>query len=404
MQRSTAVVLPPGTQETPLQAPGRAGIIGPTVVVGLACLAVLALYPLLRGYTSPLDFAHIGRVFCCGAPAGPKASYGYDGQFYYYIATNPLHATAQMDNIPHRYQRILFPILVWILSLGGQPGLVAWWLLILPVLGAMAGTAALATLLQRRGLSPWFSLAFGLYFGQFASLTHDLPDGLAASLVICAALAADREHWKRATLWLAAACLTRELMLIFIIGMVLNALSEHRLPRAVLLLSAALPVGIWYLVLRQAFGASTSALPGVGISSPRLLESGLLGSISYVPSFLSIAGFTPRFLIFLLVILLPALVVLLWMLREALTQQWRTAPGLLFVLAVYLLWLLGSSSIFPAADLASNTRLMLGFPVAWLLYAALRRSQKLLWLALPWAAGGILYAIAVIVPFQSIIP
>ncbi len=55
-------------------------------------------------------------------------------------------------------------------------------------------------------------------------------------------------------------------------------------------------------------------------------------------------------------------------------------------------------------DLVSSTRIVIGLPLGWLLYAALRRSRGLLWLAAPWALGVILYAIAVYIPLDSIIP
>ena len=219
-----------------------ARLIKVVAVAALVYLIIFALFPLFHGYTSPLDFAHIGQHFCCNPTS---KSYGYDGQFYYYIATDPLHASIHMDFAPYRYQRIFYPMAVWALSLGGNASLAAWWLLLLNVLGALAGTAALAVLLQRRGLSPWFSLIFAFYFGQLAAMTHDVPDSLAATFIVFAALAADREQWKTCAFWLAIAGLTRETTLVFAAGAAVNALFEKRPWRAALLLSAALPLILW---------------------------------------------------------------------------------------------------------------------------------------------------------------
>jgi hypothetical protein len=368
-------------------------IIWPTVVVGLASLLVLALYPLLRGYTSPLDYAHIGRFFCCGAPGGPRASYGYDGQFYYYIATNPLHAPVQMDNPAYRYHRILYPMVVWALSLGGNPALVPWLLLIVNLVGLLAGTAALAVLLRRYGLSPWFSLVFGLYFGQFASLTHDVPDGLAVALVALAALALDRGRWKEALFWLAAAGLTRETVLVFAGGAALNLLFQKQMGRAALLLCAGVPFLVWLVVLRLLFGETGLFFSGVVSEAPRTPFAGLAG----------IAGASPRFAITLLVVVLPALLALGWAAREMLTKRWLAAPGWLFAVVVQV-FLIVFLNTFTYSDLASTSRVIIGLPLAWLLYAACRRSRSLAWLASPWVLGGALYAGAVIINLQSIIP
>jgi hypothetical protein len=373
------------------QANRVAAMLAPTIVVGLAYLFILALYPLLRGYTSPLDFAHIGQRYCCG---GSLNSIGYDGQFFYYMAVDPLHASIHMDSAPFRYERILFSIVVWALSLGGHAALASWWLLIVNVLGTLAGTAALAILLQRRGLSPWFSLAFGLYFGQFASITHDVPDGLAAAMVVFAALAIDRERWKEATLWLVAAGLTRETTMIFAGAFALDALFQRRWGRAALLLSSALPLILWLIILRLWLGKTGLFASSAVNNVPKLPLAGLL----------SIASASPRFLITVVVIIIPAALALCWVAREIITKQWRASPGLLCAVVITIVWLVIFLSAAIYGDLASSTRIVIGLPLGWLLYAAVRRSRALLWLATPWTLGVALYAFAVFIPLQSILP
>jgi hypothetical protein len=364
-------------------------LLAPVALVGLIYLLILALYPILHGYTSPTDFIHIGWYYCHCAAKGPS---GYDGQFYYYMAVDPLHASVHMDNAPYRYQRILFSMAVWALSLGGRPELVAWWLLILNVVGALAGTTALALLLERRGLSPWFSLAFGLYFGQLASITHDVPDGLAAGFVVFAALAADRERWKEAALWLAIASLTRETTLIFAAAAALDALVLRRWGRAALMLAAGVPLLLWLLTLRLLFGQTGLFFSGVVSGAPKIPFAGAR----------SIASASPRFIITLVVIILPALLALAWAVREVLRKTWRSSPGLLFavLISVGLVIFLNS---FTYSDLASSTRVTIGLSLCWLLYAAARQSRPLLRLASPWALGAGFYAFAVVMSLQSII-
>ena len=358
-------------------------------VAALVYLIIFALFPLFHGYTSPLDFAHIGQHFCCDPTS---KSYGYDGQFYYYIATDPLHASIHMDFAPYRYQRIFYPMVVWALSLGGNASLAAWWLLLLNVLGALAGTAALAVLLQRRGLSPWFSLIFAFYFGQLAAITHDVPDSLAATFIVFAALAADREQWKTCAFWLAIAGLTRETTLVFAAGAAVNALFEKRPWRAALLLSAALPLILWLIALRLIFGETGLFFSGVVSQTPKIPFAG----------FVTIPIASPRFLITLVVLVIPALAALAWIIREVARGTWRAAPGWLLVLLVNVALVIFLND-FTYSDLASSSRVTIGVSLAWLLYAIARRSQRLLWLATPWALGAAIYAVAVIAHLQSII-
>lgn len=392
MEKPTSVASPVRHFEDIWQTIRSVEIVAPTALVGLAYLFVLALYPLLRGYTSPTDFIHIGRFYCqCGGY--PTSSVGYDGQFYYYMAVDPLHASVHMDNAPFRYQRILFSMAVWALSLGGHPALVSWWMLILNVAGTLAGTTALAALLKRHGLSPWFSLAFGLFFGQLASITHDIPDGLAAGLVVFAALAIDRGRWKEATLWLAAAGLTRETTMIFAAAFAIDALFQRRWGRAALMLSSAIPLLIWLVILHLAFGGSGLFFSSVVSKAPHIPLEGLAG----------IASLSPRFLITLIVIVLPGLLALAWVAREALTGAWKASPGLLLAILVTTVWLVLFLNTFTYGDLVSSTRIVIGLPLGLLLYAAVRRSRPLLWLSTPWALGAALYAVAVILGLQSVI-
>ncbi|HEY7125965.1 MAG TPA: hypothetical protein VH540_18570 [Ktedonobacterales bacterium] len=383
----------------PVASPGSARVAGllsrgpvwlrPTVVVGLAYLAVLALYPLVAGYTGLLDFVHIGQYYCCKVPTG---TFGYDGQFYYYLARDPFHGSVYLDNAPFRMERMLFSVAVWVLSLGGQAGLVPFWLLALNVIGTLAGTAGLAVLLKRHELSPWFSLAFGLFLGQFASITHDVPDGLAAALIVFAFLAADRGRWIEATIWLAVAALTRETVVVFAVGMALDAAFKREWKRALLLLSSALPLLAWLIALRFIFGASGLFFSSVVSKAPKIPFAGLVG----------IAGASPRFVITLIVITLPLLLAVVWGLRELWRGTWKASPGLLFALGVNL-GLAIFLNAFTYQDLASSARITIGIPLAWMLYAIIRQSRLLLWLAVPWAAGVFIYALAVLIHLQSII-
>src|SRR5688572_27182391 len=79
------------------------------------------------------------REFVWPTPAGEK---GYDGQFTYYIALDPLNPVPEhFDVRAYRYQRILHPILARLLSLGQEP-FIAWAMLAINLVMLAVGTAA----------------------------------------------------------------------------------------------------------------------------------------------------------------------------------------------------------------------------------------------------------------------
>src|SRR5579885_3744182 len=104
-------------------------LIRPSVVVGLIYLLLLGFFVLARHY-SAMDFVHLGTVWGAHNKSG---TWGYDGQFYYQIARNPLGAARYMDNAPYRYQHLLYPLLAWLLSFGQVP-LVPYTLLLINLL------------------------------------------------------------------------------------------------------------------------------------------------------------------------------------------------------------------------------------------------------------------------------
>ncbi len=100
------------------------------VVAGLVTLLAALAFTVARWQAwaggSISRFILVGRHFATsaqlpqGMPLAPTS--GYDGQFFYRLALNPLnfHQTAYgitMDQ-PYRYMRIGYPVLTWLASIG----------------------------------------------------------------------------------------------------------------------------------------------------------------------------------------------------------------------------------------------------------------------------------------------
>jgi len=149
---------------------------------------------------------------------------GYDGQFSYFIAVDPLHARYYLDTAgsgaagaDYRYTRIVYPLAARLLALG-QVALIPYTLILINLLALAGGTLALALWLRRKALSPWFALVYGLYPGLFVSLQRDLTEALAYAFVALGVLLFDgagRRRLLRAGLAFALASLTRETAAIF---------------------------------------------------------------------------------------------------------------------------------------------------------------------------------------------
>ena len=147
---------------------------------------------------------------------------GYDGQFYYRLALNPFTSKVtdfgiQLDHPAYRHQRILYPLIVWMMSFGCihcVPVLmVVVNVLCLCLLGWLGGIFA-----RSAGLHSLWGLAFPFYPGFLLSLERDLTDILCATLLLGSLLCVRHRRHLAAALLLSLAVLTRETVLLVAVG------------------------------------------------------------------------------------------------------------------------------------------------------------------------------------------
>ena len=196
----------------------------PAIAALIAALAALA-FALARWQTwahgSISRFILVGRHFATpaqlphGMPVAP--TYGYDGQFFYRLALNPLnfHPTAYgitMDR-PYRYMRIGYPALTWLVSFG-QHSLVP----IMLVAVNIAAVGALGYLGARFAVDGGRHALAGLllpgYFGLITSLSRDTAEPLAAVCLLAGLLAVRARRPVLAATFLAYGALTRETVMV----------------------------------------------------------------------------------------------------------------------------------------------------------------------------------------------
>lgn len=202
----------------------------PVVKVYIAVLLVLIftigwVYTSLK-YTDIHNFILIGKNFVNrsnkSAIINSKAKYahydfGYDGQFYYYLALDPINAYHYMDTPAYRYTRIAYPLLARFFSFG-KLEIIPYVLLIINIIAITLSTYFLGLWFLKNNLSPYFSLIYGLYPGIHLAIVKDLTEPLAYTFVIIAVfLYHSKIRYKLifSSLFFSAAIFTREITALF---------------------------------------------------------------------------------------------------------------------------------------------------------------------------------------------
>jgi hypothetical protein len=111
---------------------------------------------------------------------------GYDGQFYWAVAIDPLATGSvhhDVDKPSYRYGHPLYGWLGWLLS-AGQSGAAAGALLAVGLLSFAIAAAAAAWLGMCRGSGGWESLFVVANAGLLYSTAHDLAEPLCAALLL----------------------------------------------------------------------------------------------------------------------------------------------------------------------------------------------------------------------------
>jgi hypothetical protein len=244
--------------------------------IALPLVAALAIYLLIGasagtriGKTGdPSAFIVPGDLYSSAELLPPNTyvyphSTGYDGQFFFYIAQDPLLtgkvATRDEIDSPHlptvayRYQRILLPVLGWLTS-WGDPSVLEWTMPLINLLAVLGSGFLVARFLAARGRSPWLSLVYMVSLGMAVGVVFDLGDTLAAGLFVAAVIwwLEGRTAW--AVVTLAACLLARETYVIPVAAIALLELLRSR-RQGLVWVVPLLVWGAWQIYLRVALAA-----------------------------------------------------------------------------------------------------------------------------------------------------
>ena len=331
----------------------------------------------------PLVLATLGTRFSAGDPNGTE---GYDGQFAYYIARDPLNGWRQCDVPAYRYQRIFYPILARLLALG-QEALLPYTLPLLNVAALTIGTWLTERLLRRYKMNRWYAITYGLYAGQLMAARLDLNEPLAHALVMAAILVLDGERatrgvgapWRMGTFLFALAALTKETALVFVAGYLLYLLAVRQWRRlAGLALGVGLPFLAWQGVLWAWLGRPGLGSGGAGATGWEVLPFRGLWSVGQI----SMPALGLLALIMVPLVVIPSLLSLWAAGRDLLRGRWHPLTTMLLTNALVMLFLPQSTYREPLAML----RLTAGLMIATILFGARKRSRRILNYTLLWNA------------------
>ncbi len=241
-------------------------------IPGAVLLGASGLFVVVRlvvvGHGNPGAFVVAGTGFANshqvphGLPVVTGA--GYDGQFYYRLALNPLQLGPHYRGITLdgviRLNRIGYPILVWLASFGHAAAVPA-----AAILVNLAALFALGTLCALWARTYGRHAAWGLlpagYFGLVWSLARDLTEITAAAFLVAGILMIKKGRFVIAGLLLGAGVLCRETVLVLVAAVGLGILWDwyrtRRLdgrPLAAVAIPVAVVVG-WQAYVAAAWGS-----------------------------------------------------------------------------------------------------------------------------------------------------
>jgi hypothetical protein len=359
-----------------------AQIQSPALVTGLVAVLYLGLLIWLWYHfdSDALRFVHIGTYFTQHDPNGTR---GYDGQFYYYTAIDPLNAASLMDNATFRLQRVFYPLLVLVLAVG-QTAFVPLAMMFVNLLAIIGGTGIVACLLRRWGRSPWFALSYALASGMPVALQCDTAEPLTFALVALGVLCWDRVRALRDTntpppapaprahlagaLAFTAALLTRELAMFAVAGYGVAAVARRDWRTLAWAAASFAPLVLWsaYLSISSNYLGISYAQPLEHIPFLAYWLGGNLGD----PTLRS-AGYAAQYIV--PTVTFGALG------GVALLRTWRAPSPLLIGLLgnVYLLTFLHDGGYLQQV---APSRYALGLALAAVLWAGSRAPRWYLWL------------------------
>lgn len=265
------------------------GVRREPLLLALAVVAIYAVFAVVVLETHDWDAKAFVLEKPEDVPFAQDYAIGYDGQFSYAIALDPLGAGegGALDRPAYRYLRIVYPVTARIFALG-VPDLVPWSLLALNILVAGATAWVFADLIGAKSGAVWAVLALLLSLNYLIGIRFDLNEPLALFAAIAGVWLHKQKRYGLAAAAFALAGLTKEVFLAFPLAVAFYEVTERNLKRAaIILLGSFVPYLAWSVAITQWQGTSPfsyslskpSLIPFAGMRYLQVFESQIMVTI-----------------------------------------------------------------------------------------------------------------------------
>jgi hypothetical protein len=258
-------------RDVPVWLIGAAGLVI-SVVIPLRSLLPAGMDPtvfLALGAKSPLQTRYAGSLL---GEVTVRPGLGHDGRFFFVQANDPwlLHPTetgALLDRPVYRSQRMLFPMIAGGFGLF-SPHVVVWSMLVTNVIAMTLGAIIAAKLAVSWDLPAWLGLLVPLNIGLLSEVEIGGAGVLAFVCCLAGLWALEHDRTWVASAFFAGAALTREVMILFAVGVFVVVWLDRR--RAVWPI-VAMPIvaaGLWLAYVVSRLGDVAGLGPSRGPFAP----------------------------------------------------------------------------------------------------------------------------------------
>lgn len=261
-----------------------------TAVLAAALLTLFVGLRIAANNNEPSVFVHSGDAFVDRSLAPAELHYirhnsvGYDGQFVYRLALDPLTRRKTdfgmtLDQPAYRQQRITLPAVAWVVE-RTTPLTTMWSILVINVL-ALVGAAYCGGLLAARwGRNPLWGLLFAFAPGLVVGLSRALTEPLSWALLLAGLVWWIDRRYALAGVAFTLGILTRETVGVALFGLGVALVVDHVRSRAgdwrtraPAYAALVVPIGAllcWQFVLRQRWGNLPAGTSGANLGVPLL--------------------------------------------------------------------------------------------------------------------------------------
>ncbi len=313
-----------------------------------------------------MEFVRVGGHF---DPRVGGEEMGYDGQFSYQIAKDPLHAWNYVDIPAYRYQRILFPMIVRVVSIGHEL-LIPWAMLFVNFVALVGGVYILERILLHFNKSIWYALIYGLYVGTLLSFRLGLNEILAYVFVLFGVLTWFQKRYWLAIMLFSLGVLSKEITVLFLAAFSLSYLSVNRRKAIMWLIVGIAPMVLWKVILFSFFH-------DWGLNSGGAMAS----SFEWIPYygwwkmvFYSLPSFAVLSMIIVPLVVLPSAIGI-WLSSRRIFNGLLNEGTLALLFTSILIPFLPTSNIL---DPLGISRAMIGLVISYIVFGARQDNRKVL--------------------------